>query len=170
MAIMTVVKFPDPRLRQVSRHVDEPVAHRDLLMDMAMTMYAANGAGLAAIQVGEPRRLFIIDAHFAGREQKEPPLVFINPEILSTSKEKEIIDEGCLSLPQVVLNIARYRMVSVRATNAAGEVFEHEATGMLARALQHELDHLNGRLIIDHVGRIRRRLIERKLKRALMVG
>jgi peptide deformylase len=164
MAIRTIVIYPDPELREVSRELVEPGAASDLIRDMAETMYAADGAGLAAIQVGQPLRLFIIDPVIAGGNEIDPPLVFINPEFVSLGEQQETADEGCLSLPGIFLPIARSRTATIRATDADGEPFELGAEGFFARALQHEMDHLEGRLIVDYVGRIKRQLIERRLR------
>jgi peptide deformylase len=163
MAIKEIVCYPDPRLRQISRSVDDPPSLRQLVEDMAETMYALNGAGLAAIQIGEPYRLFIIDAAIAGGSEKDPPIVFFNPEILELSKELETADEGCLSFPGIYVPIARSLRAKVRAQASDGSRFEFEGEGLVARALQHETDHLNGKLLADFVGRLKRKMIERKL-------
>jgi peptide deformylase len=120
MAIKTILKHPDPRLREVSQRVPKPDAVRDLVEDMAETMYAASGVGLAAIQVGEPLRLFIVDSVLAGGNEQDPPLVFIDPEIIETSPKKETIEEGCLSLPGIFLPLARFFRARIRATNEDG--------------------------------------------------
>lgn len=165
MAILPIVKYPDPVLRKVSskiQEVDEEV--RRLAKDMAESMYAADGAGLAAVQVGRPVRMFIVDSVLAGEEAQAPPLVFINPEIVSTEGEQEG-DEGCLSFPGVFVPVLRGAKCTVKATDLAGKSFELTGEGLLARALQHEMDHLDARLLIDFVGRIKKRLIEKKMQR-----
>jgi peptide deformylase len=166
MAVLPILRYPDPRLRQksvdVTRFDDEL---RKLVTDMAETMYAAEGAGLAAIQVGSPLRLFIIDAGVAGREPTEPPLVFINPEIVAISDESQTGDEGCLSFPDIFVPVKRGMRARVKAQDLDGNIFEAEGDELYARALQHETDHLNGRLLIDQVGPVKRELIKRKLRK-----
>jgi peptide deformylase len=150
-------------LREISKKVEDLSGLRDLVEDMAETMYAAHGAGLAAIQVGEPLRLFIVDATIAGGTEEDPPLVFINPELIELSDEKQSGEEGCLSFPGIYVPITRSSRVKIRATNLEGQIFEMEGEELLARAFQHETDHLDAKLLADYVGRIRRQLIQRKL-------
>ena len=126
---------------------------------------AANGAGLAAIQVGVPVRLFIVDGHVTGGAEDSPPKVFINPEIVEISDEAQTGDEGCLSFPDIFVPVKRGMRAKVRARDLDGNVFEAEGEGLFARALQHETDHLNGRLLIDQVGPVKRELIKRKLRK-----
>lgn len=170
MALLDIVKYPDPRLRQISKTVEDPAALKVLVEDMAETMFANNGAGLAAIQVGEPLRLFMIDAPICGGAESDPPMVFINPEFVELSEETEASDEGCLSFPGVYLNVPRSLRARIRAQNLEGETFEVEGQDLFARAMQHEFDHLNGKLIADFVGRIKRQLIRRKLQREAAAG
>lgn len=172
MALREIVKYPDPKLRLVSKSVEDPTDEeiRTLVEDMAESMYASNGAGLSAIQVGVPLRLFIVDAAIAGGGEEDPPLVFINPEIVWLGDETETGDEGCLSFPGIFVPITRSVHARVRARNLAGEEFEMAAEGLVARAFQHESDHLDARLIVDYVGRIKRQLIERKLAREARQG
>ena len=167
MPIRPILKYPDPKLRLVSKPVEDATASdlKVLVADMAETMYAAHGAGLAAIQVGVPLRLFIIDAAIAGGNEEDPPLVFINPKLVWLGDETETGDEGCLSFPSVYVPIKRSFKARVQATNLQGETFELEGEGLLARAFQHENDHLDARLLADYVGRITRQLIQRKLAR-----
>lgn len=153
-------------LAQKSRPVTDPGSLRGLVADMAETMYANKGAGLAAVQVGELLRVFIVEPTAAGRKETDPPLVFINPQILEMSKEIEVADEGCLSFPGIYVPVARSLWAKTRATDLDGRVFEIEGEGLFARAMQHESDHLDGRVLSDHVGRIKRQLIARKLARA----
>ena len=138
---------------------------RQLVADMTETMNAANGAGLAAIQVGVPVRLFIVDGHVAGGAEDAPPKVFIDPEIVEISEESQTGDEGCLSFPDIFVPVKRGMRARVRARDLDGNVFEAEGDGLFARALQHETDHLNGRLLIDQVGPVKRELIKRKLRK-----
>jgi peptide deformylase len=166
MAVRTILKFPDARLRQVCKPVtafDDGL--RQLVLDMKDTMYLAEGAGLAAIQVGEPLCLFIIDPEVAGRGAEEPPLVLVNPEMLSISEEQQMGDEGCLSFPGIFVPVKRGQRARVRAQDVDGKTFEVEGEGRIARALQHEMDHLTGRLLIDMVGPVKRQIIKRKMRK-----
>jgi peptide deformylase len=168
MALRAILRFPDAKLRQRSvevKEVDDEL--RQLVADMAETMEDANGAGLAAIQVGAPVRLFIIDGPVAGGPEGSPPKVFINPEILELSPESQTGDEGCLSFPQIFVPVKRGMKARVRAMGLDGETFEAEGEALFARALQHETDHLNGRLLIDQVGPVKREMIKRKLRKDL---
>jgi peptide deformylase len=167
MPIRKIVKYPDPVLRETSKPVEDPTAPdlRQLVVDMAETMYAASGAGLAAIQVSVPLRLFIIDAAITGGTEEDPPLVFINPEFVELGDELEISDEGCLSFPGIYVPIKRSFKATIRATDLEGQTFELKGEGLMARAFQHEADHLDAKLLADYVGRIKRQLIERKLAR-----
>jgi peptide deformylase len=171
MAVLEIVKYPDPRLRQECESVgDETEGLEQLLRDMAETMYAHNGAGLAAIQVGVAKRIFIVEAEVAGLEPTAPPLAFVDPEISWLSDEKMLNDEGCLSFPGIYVPIERSFQCRARAKNAAGDSFEVEAEGLFSRAIQHENDHLNGRLLADYVGRLKRRMIERRMAREAKNG
>jgi len=166
MALRPILRFPDNRLRQTSAAVtafDDDL--RALVADMTETMVAANGAGLAAIQVGAPLRMFIVDGEVAGDAEGSPPRVFINPEIVEISKESQTGDEGCLSFPGIYVPVKRGLRARIRALDVAGQAFELEGAELLARALQHETDHLNGRLLIDQVGPVKREIIKRKLRK-----
>jgi peptide deformylase len=132
---------------------------------MADTMFAAEGAGLAAIQVGAPLRLFLIDAAVAGRGPTDSPLVFINPELVGISDEAQTGDEGCLSFPGIFVPVKRGMRASMRALDIEGKIFEVEGAALYGRALQHEQDHLTGRLLIDMVGPVKREIIKRKMKK-----
>jgi len=166
MAVRSILRFPEPKLRQKSEEIGEIGDDlRQLVADMTETMIASNGAGLAAIQVGVPVRLFIVDGHVTGGAEDSPPKVFINPEILAISDEAQTGDEGCLSFPDVFVPVKRGMRARVRARDLDGNVFEDEGEGLYARALQHETDHLNGRLLIDQVGPVKRELIKRKLRK-----
>lgn len=165
MAVLEIVKYPDPKLREVSRpitNVDENL--KKLIEDMKETMYSADGAGLAAIQVGEPLRLFIVDAFIVSQDPKDEPLIFINPEIISKGGKTEG-EEGCLSFPGIYVPIDRAARCTVKAQDLEGNEFEMTGEGLTARAFQHEMDHLNGQLIIDYVGRLKKKLIDKKLKK-----
>lgn len=166
MALRPILRFPDNRLRQNSAAVSAFDGElRQLVADMTETMMAANGAGLAAIQVGAPLRLFIVDGEVAGGPEGSPPKVFINPEIVEISKESQTGDEGCLSFPGIYVPVKRGLRARVRAVDIDGQPFELEASELGARALQHETDHLNGRLLIDQVGPVKREIIKRKLRK-----
>jgi peptide deformylase len=166
MAVKFILRFPDPKLRQRSVEIDDIGDDvRQLVADMAETMADANGAGLAAIQVGAPVRLFIVDGQVAGGEEGSPPKVFINPELVEISDESQTGDEGCLSFPGIYVPVKRGMRAKVRARDLDGNVFEAEGEELYARALQHETDHLNGRLLIDQVGPVKRELIKRKLRK-----
>ncbi len=166
MAVRPILRFPDSRLRQTSVEVttvDDDV--RRLVADMTESMYAASGAGLAAIQVGSPLRIFIVDGGVAGGDDLSPPRVFINPKILEISDEAQTGDEGCLSFPGIFVPVKRGMRARVSATDLEGKPFEVEGAELYARALQHETDHLNGRLLIDNVGPVKREIIKRRLRK-----
>jgi peptide deformylase len=162
--IRPILVFPDPRLRQVAQpvtHIDHEV--RELVEDLAETMYNAPGLGLAATQLGIPRRVFVVDV--AGEDEPSDLRVFINPELLERAGQ-QTLREGCLSFPGVGEEIKRAAWVKVRTLGADGEPFELEAEGLLAVAIQHENDHLDGILMIDKLNAVRRRLVSRKVARA----
>lgn len=166
MAVLDVVKYPDPRLREPTTEVAEvDDSIRELVRDLTDTMYALNGAGIAAIQVGRFERIFLIDGRVAGGDDDSPPMVFINPEIVETGKGIALSEEGCLSFPDVFVEVKRPRMAKVRAMNLEGEIFEVQGEGLFGRALQHEHDHLTGRLLVDMVGMVKKEMIKRKMKR-----
>lgn len=165
MALVDIMIYPDPILRETCEpvgEVDDEI--RKLVEDMVETMYYNEGAGLAAIQVGVLKSLFIADPVLAGGSREDPALVFIDPEILATEGEQEG-DEGCLSFPGIFVPVKRPAKVTIRATNLEGERFEMQGEEILARAFLHETEHLRGELLIDQVGRIKREFIKRKLKR-----
>lgn len=164
MAVREILTYPDELLRTPA----EPVAEvddeiRQLVEDMAETMYAAEGVGLAANQIGVLKRIFVID--IAGEDEPSDLKVFINPEILE-AEGSQSMTEGCLSFPGAREDIKRAEQVRVRALGVDGKPFELEATGLLAVAIQHENDHINGVLMIDKVGPIARRKIGRQMARA----
>ncbi len=163
MAIRTILHYPDPKLRQKAQPVTQvtPEIQR-LIEDMAETMYAAPGVGLAATQIGEPHRIFIVD--IAAEDEPSNLMVFINPEIVTTDGTQTGA-EGCLSFPGVTEDVKRAATVSVRAVDRNGKPFEIEADGLLAVAVQHELDHLDGVLMIDRVGMLKKRIIQRKMQK-----
>ena len=161
MAKLTILEFPDPRLRTRAVAVEQvDDALRALLEDMFETMYAAPGIGLAATQVDVHRRFMVIDVS----ETKDQPLVFINPEILARDGT-ETCQEGCLSVPGVYADVKRAERVRVRATDRNGEVFEIDADGLLAVCIQHEMDHLDGKLFVDYLSPLKRELVRKRLEK-----
>jgi peptide deformylase len=166
MAVLEVVKYPDPRLREETFAVAEiNDGIRQLVRDLTDTMYSLNAAGIAAIQVGRLERIFLIDGKVATGSEAADPLVFINPEVVETGKGQVIAEEGCLSFPDVYVDVKRPRWAKVRAMNVSGEWFEEEGEGLYGRALQHEHDHLTGKLMIDLVGMVKKEMIKRRTKR-----
>ncbi len=166
MALRPIVKYPDNFLRQATApvaQVDDDV--RKLVADMVETMYSKNGAGLAAIQVGSDKRIFIVEASVAGGDENDHPVVFINPTIEWLSDETETSDEGCLSFPGIYVPIKRSLRARVRATGLDGKEFVAEGEGLYARAMQHEHDHLINKLLIDYVGPLKRQMIKRKMEK-----
>lgn len=164
MAVLPVVVWPDPRLRQETRPVTEITDEvRTLYRNLVDTMYAQNGLGIAAVQIGDPTRMFIVEPALAGHDEKDDPVAFINPEILWTSEETEKSDEGCLSFPGVYVQVDRPLRARVRAMGMDGAMFEVEGEGLFARCLLHENDHLTGRILVDFVGPLKRQMIKRKL-------
>lgn len=159
-----ILILPDPKLRLVS----EPVARvddavRQLADDMLDTMYAAPGIGLAAIQIGVPSRMLVVDV---AREGEEPaPLVVINPEIVWASDEHSVYQEGCLSIPEYYEDVERPEKIGLRFLDRDGAEREIEADGLLSTCLQHEIDHLNGVLFIDHISRLKRGRVLRKFQK-----
>jgi peptide deformylase len=163
MAIRTILHYPDQRLRERGRRVDSfSTDLHSLIDDMAETMYAAPGVGLAATQVGEPWQVFVVDCAADG--DPSDLRVFVNPEILTT-EESVTFDEGCLSFPGAREEVERAGKVRVRAQDRDGATFEIEAEGLLAIAIQHEYDHLHGVLMIDRLGPLKKRLLHRKMVR-----
>ena len=161
MSILTILEYPDPRLRKKAlpvEVVDDSI--RALLDDMLETMYAAPGIGLAAIQVNLQKRVIVIDIS----EEKNSPLRLVNPEIVWTSGTEEM-DEGCLSVPGVFEKVTRAEKVKVKALGYDGAGFELEADGLLAVCIQHEIDHLEGKLFVDHLSAIKRHRARKKLEK-----
>jgi peptide deformylase len=161
MSIRPIIQLPDKRLRLVS----EPVAKIDaevkkLVADMFETMYEAPGVGLAAVQIGVPKRIVTIDAT-RGEEEKQP-FVLINPEILWASDETSVLEEGCLSIPEYIDEVERPTKVKARFLDLDGRTIEVEAEGLFARVMQHEIDHINGVLFIDHLSKLKRDRVEKK--------
>lgn len=165
MAIRPIITIPDPRLKLVS----EPVAVVDdsiraLVDDMFDTMYDAPGIGLAAIQIAVPKRVLVMDLAREGEDKQ--PMVLINPEILSVSDEMASYDEGCLSIPEYYEEVQRPARVRVRFLDRDGKQQEIDADGLLATCVQHEMDHLNGVVFIDHISRLKRERCIKKFTKA----
>lgn len=164
MAKLPIIILPDPVLRQPSAPlagVDDDV--RKLIDDMLETMYAAPGIGLAAVQVNVPKRLIVLDT--AGEHEAPNPIAMINPEIVRLGEATRVYEEGCLSLPDVRIDIERPTTLTVTYIDRDGKPQTLDAEGLLATAIQHEVDHLNGRLIIDFLSRLKRDMIIRKFKK-----
>jgi peptide deformylase len=164
MTIKPLIILPDPLLRLVSKpveRVDAPL--RKLALDMLDTMYDAPGIGLAAIQVGEPLRMLVLD--LAKEDEPQNPQIFINPEILEGSDERSTYEEGCLSIPDYYAEVERPATVRVKYLDRDGKVQELAAEGLLATCLQHEIDHLNGVLFIDHISKLKRDMVVKKFKK-----
>jgi peptide deformylase len=161
MTKLAILEYPDPRLRKTAAPVvlvDD--ALRQLADDMLETMYAAKGVGLAATQVDVHRRLIVLDVS----ETRDQPLVLINPELL-TSSGSAPAEEGCLSLPGIYDKLSRATSIRVRALGRDGEPFEMDAEGLLAVCIQHEMDHLEGKLFVDYLSELKRQLIRRRLQK-----
>jgi peptide deformylase len=161
MAVLSILRYPDPRLEKVAQpvaRVDEPI--RQLIQDMAETMYAAPGIGLAATQVDVHKRVIVLDVS----DTRDQLLVLINPEILNREGEQEC-EEGCLSVPGVYDVVKRAEKVKVRALNRDGQVFELAAEGLLAVCIQHEMDHLEGKVFVEYLSRLKQSRIRAKMQK-----
>ncbi|KJF75211.1 MULTISPECIES: peptide deformylase [Rhizobium/Agrobacterium group] len=165
MTIKPLIILPDPVLRQQSRPIEQVDAEvLRLADDMLETMYDAPGIGLAAIQVGVPRRMLVIDVSRDDEEKK--PVVFINPEILKVSDDVSAYEEGCLSIPDYYAEVERPASLTMRYVDRDGKQQTIDADGLLATCLQHEIDHLNGILFIDHISRLKREMVIKKFTKA----
>jgi peptide deformylase len=183
MAIREIIEVPDLRLKQISAPVTQfDVDLRTLVADMFETMYDAPGIGLAAVQVGVPLRVLVIDLqpddpdaepvpcdhdghHHHHTPTKREPRVFINPELLAPSEERTIYNEGCLSVPEMYAEVVRPARVRARWQDLDGAVHEEELDGLMATCLQHEIDHLEGILFIDHLSRLKRQMVLKRLEK-----
>lgn len=182
MAIREILEVPDPRLKQVSKPVEKfDDELKTLVADMFETMYDAPGIGLAAIQVGVPLRVLVIDLqpedpdaepevctahgdeHHTHQPVKREPQVFINPEILDPSEEQSVYNEGCLSLPEIYADVERPATIRARWQDLEGNIHEAAMEGLMATCLQHEMDHLEGIVFIDHLSRLKRQMALKKL-------
>lgn len=166
MAILDILHFPDARLRNLAKPVatvDDSV--RKLIDDMFETMYAAPGIGLAAIQVNEARRVIVVDI----TDDRSQPLALVNPQIL-TKQGSEEMDEGCLSVPGIYETVQRAEQIRVRALDRDGNSFELDCDGLLAVCIQHEIDHLDGKLFVDYLSSLKRQRIRKKLEKDARQG
>jgi peptide deformylase len=165
MALREIIILPDKRLRLVSEPVNGVDAEmRALIDDMFETMYKAPGVGLAAIQLGVPKRIVTVDT--AKKDEPKAPQVFLNPQVVWSSEEKGTYEEGCLSIPEYYEEVERPAQVKVRYTDVEGKTQEIEANGLLATVLQHEIDHTNGILFIDHISKLKRDRVIKKFVKA----
>ena len=169
MTLRIILKIPDPKLKLVS----EPIQNFDeslktLIHDMLETMYDAPGIGLAAIQIGVAKRLLVID--LSKEEDPKNPIVFCNPEIIWESDERSSYEEGCLSIPEYYESVERPARIKVKYQDETGAMKEMEADGLLATCLQHEIDHLNGILFIDHISKLKRSRVMTKFTKAAKRG
>ena len=173
MALREIIILPDKQLRLVSKPIEKVTPEiRKLADDMFETMYDAPGIGLAAIQIAQPLRLITMDLAKPNQdgETKPEPRVFINPEIIGKSEEMAVYEEGCLSIPEYYEEVERPTQVKVRYMDIDGKTQEIEANGLLATVLQHEIDHLNGVLFIDHISKLKRDMVMKKFKKAAKRG
>jgi peptide deformylase len=162
MAILEILEYPDPRLRTIAKPVREITTEIDTLIDdMFETMYDAPGIGLAATQVDQHIQLIVMDVS----EEKDSPLVFINPQLSILDGEPEKMQEGCLSVPGFYEDVSRIEHVLIKALDRKGQAFEMEARGLLAVCIQHEMDHLNGKLFVDYLSALKRNRIKKKLEK-----
>ena len=163
MALLSILCYPDPRLHKVAKPVEVADARiQALISDMLETMYEASGIGLAATQVDVHERLIVIDVS----ENRDQPLVLINPELLWASEEKHVGDEGCLSVPGIYDGVERANSIRVRAQDAQGQPREIEAEGLLAVCIQHEMDHLMGKVFVEYLSPLKRNRIKTKMLKA----
>ena len=161
MTKLAILEYPDPRLRKIAQPVEAvDDAVRQLAADLLETMYAANGVGLAATQVDVHRRVLVLDVS----EERNRPMVFINPELLHAAG-REPAEEGCLSVPDIYDKVKRASRIRVRALGTEGQPFELDAEGLLAVCVQHEIDHLEGKLFVDYLSELKRQLIRRRLEK-----
>jgi peptide deformylase len=167
MALLPILRYPDPRLHKVAQPVqvvDDRI--RQLVRDMAETMYAAPGVGLAANQIGEAKQLFIVDVSDGdGPSDLKVFVVLINPEIIWKSEEVQVYEEGCLSVPGIYDEVERAARIRVRALNENGEPYEFDAEGLLAVCVQHELDHLLGKVFVEYLSVLKQNRIKTRLRK-----
>jgi len=161
MSLLPILVLPDPKLRLISKPLERIDASLNRLIDdMVATMHDAPGIGLAAIQIGEPLRLLVVD--LAKKDEPPQPQAFINPEVLWSSDERSVYEEGCLSIPDYYEDVERSASIRLRHLDRSGKQHEILAEGLMATVLQHELDHLNGVLFIDHISKLKRDRVVKK--------
>jgi peptide deformylase len=165
MTVREIVEWPSLALRTDTHDLDPTSGETArIYQDLVDTMESRNGVGIAAPQIGEPAKIFIISA-FAAESEDPSPIAFINPEITWLSENTMVEQEGCLSFPKIWLNVRRSLRCKIKASGLSGDLFEVEAKGLYARALQHETDHLNAKLMVDFVSKIKKESVKKKLKR-----
>jgi peptide deformylase len=166
MAVRPTVIWPDPKLREPTvavTAIDESV--RELYRDLCDSMYAENGLGMAAPQIGDHRKMFIVEPKLAGRAETDQPVCLMNAEVVETSDEMQDSEEGCLSFPDIYIKVKRPMRCKVRYLGLDGQTHEIAGEALLARCLLHENDHLTGKLLVDFVGPLKRQMIKKKLQR-----
>ena len=164
MALLPILSFPDPRLRTIAKPIAEVTDEiRQLAADMFETMYVAPGIGLAATQVDQHIQLIVMDLS----EDKDQPMVFINPKVTFLTDETLPYEEGCLSVPQIYDKVERASRVKINAIGLDGKAFEQEADGLLAVCIQHEMDHLNGKLFVDYLSPLKRQRAREKVEKVV---
>ncbi|MFT3691898.1 MAG: peptide deformylase [Kofleriaceae bacterium] len=166
MAVRPTVIWPDARLREPTIEIaaiDDSV--KELYTDLCDSMYAENGLGMAAVQIGDNRKLFIVEPKLAGLTEQDKPVAFINPEVLEVSDEVQDSEEGCLSFPDIYIKVKRPMRCKVRAMGIDGKIFEMSGEALLARCMLHENDHLTGKLLVDFVGPLKKAMIKKKLQK-----
>jgi peptide deformylase len=166
MAVRPTVIWPDPKLREPTiaiTTIDDSV--RELYRDLCDSMYAENGLGMAAPQIGDHRKMFIVEPRLAGRSETDQPVCLMNPEVIETSEEMQDSEEGCLSFPDIYIKVKRPMHCKVRYMGLDGQLHEIAGEALMARCLLHENDHLTGKLLVDFVGPLKRQMIKKKLQR-----
>lgn len=166
MAVRPTVIWPDPKLREPTiaiTTIDDSV--RELYRDLCDSMYAENGLGMAAPQIGDPRKMFIVEPKLAGKAETDQPVCLMNAEVIETSEEMQDSEEGCLSFPDIYIKVKRPMRCKVRYLGLDGKTHEISGEALMARCLLHENDHLTGKLLVDFVGPLKRQMIKKKLQR-----
>jgi peptide deformylase len=166
MAVRPTVIWPDPKLREPTvaiTTIDESV--RELYRDLCDSMYAENGLGMAAPQIGDHRKMFIVEPKLAGKAETDQPVCLMNAEVIETSEDMQDSEEGCLSFPDIYIKVKRPMRCKVRYMGLDGQLHEIEGEALMARCLLHENDHLTGKLLVDFVGPLKRQMIKKKLQR-----
>jgi peptide deformylase len=171
MSLLPIIIVPNPVLKEVAKPIENITeAIKKQAADMVETMYDAPGIGLAANQVGQLNRLFVMDVNYRKNDQSRDAVILINPEIIWRSEEMSVMEEGCLSIPQQYAEVERPKTVRVKYIDLAGQVQEMEGSDLTSHCLQHELDHLNGILFVDYLSRLKRNMILRKVDKMVKDG